>query len=160
MNQENEDLKARVADLEARMDDKMAARFNEIVPSMAQSLAVYFANGGTGPLPTFSFGASNSNNLAPKQATAPVVLVTPAAYNGGAREESPAASNGGARSSPSISCTPALGPSTLAELDALTVIILASQASSALASYFIAALSDLRTCFGRRARWVARCYYS
>jgi hypothetical protein len=61
---------------------------------------------------------SNSYNVALWDERAHVILVTPSASNADAREESLVV----VASGPSITCTPTTGPSTLAELDALTVI--------------------------------------
>ncbi|KAK1610161.1 hypothetical protein QYE76_033834 [Lolium multiflorum] len=70
-------------------------------------------------MPNISLGASNSDNRPPtRHAQCTPNLVTPPAGNVGAREDSP--DLGGPSTSPSVTCTPGLGPSTRAELDALT----------------------------------------
>jgi hypothetical protein len=134
-SRETENLREELADLKESMprlvDDTVANRVNELLPSVMQSISAYFAGGQKGPLPMISLGGSNSHNVAPPAGSArpppagsaprenaPVILVTPAASNAGGREDSPAVPP----SSPSVTCTPAPGPSTLAELDALTVI--------------------------------------
>jgi hypothetical protein len=132
-DREHEALLKKVADLETTMeqrvsaavaskvDDAVATRVNEIIPDLVLSMKNYFAGGQKGPMPVISLGASNSDNRPPTihaQCTPNLVC---------AREDS--AAMGGA-SSPSVTCTPGLGPSTRAELDALTVINLASQAST------------------------------
>ena len=141
LDRENEVLRKRLADLEAtvdqrveaaveskvkatvqsRVDDALATRFNEMMPNVVQSLANYFKNNQEGPIPVISLGGSNSDNLPPTTGAqgAPILLVTPPVGNAGPREHSSAA---GGASSPSITCTPDLGPSTRAELDALKVI--------------------------------------
>ena len=113
------------AEVATKVDDQLAARVNELMPCMAETLKNYFAMGGQGPLPLISLAGSNSNNLVvARDPNAPDVFVTPPASNAGAREDSPAMAPA---SSPSITITPApaaaaAGPSTFAELDALTVI--------------------------------------
>jgi hypothetical protein len=109
------------AEVASKVDDAVATRVNEIIPDLVLSMKNYFAGGQKGPMPVISLGASNSDNRPPTihaQCTPNLVC---------AREDS--AAMGGA-SSPSVTCTPGLGPSTRAELDALTVINLASQAST------------------------------
>ena len=126
--QENENLRAKLADLEEsiprRVEDQLAIKLNEIWPTMMESMSAYIAGGRQGPVPMFSLGGSNSINVSPPSAppSAPhQQFVTPdpaaAANNAAPREESPAF----AGSSPSVTCTPTLGPSPLAELEALTV---------------------------------------
>ena len=100
----------------------MAHKLNELMPTVMESVIGYLVNGAKGPLPMIIVGASNLHNRVPQNQNAPVMLVTPPSGNGGAREETPSLPG----SSPSVTHTPAPGPSTLAELDALTVIILAS----------------------------------
>ena len=118
-----QDLEARIDEkVDEKVDERVAHRVNEIMPTVMQSMMQYLVNGATGPVPMISLGASNSHNRASQNQNAPVMLVTPPARNGGAREESPSMP----ASSPSVTHTPAPGPSTLAELDALTVIISAS----------------------------------
>jgi hypothetical protein len=94
------------------------------MPDLAQRIAAYIAGGQTGPLPLLSLSASNSDKEALRaqsepQHDSPAATVTSEGSNTGAgrTEDSPAV----AASSPSITCTPA-GPSTLAELNNLTVI--------------------------------------
>lgn len=125
---ETEALKRKIADLETnmerRVEEKTVAKVNEIMPDLAQRITAYIAGGQMGPLPLLSLGASNSDKEASRAQSEPqhdshAATVTPEGSNTGAgrTEDSPAV----AASSPSITCTPA-GPSTLAELDALTVI--------------------------------------
>jgi hypothetical protein len=110
--------------MERRVEEKTIAKVNEIMPDLAQRIATYIAGGQTGLLPLLSLGASNSDKEAPRAQSesrhdSPAATVTTEDNNtsGGRTEDSPAV----AASSPSITCTPA-DPSTLAELDALTVI--------------------------------------
>jgi hypothetical protein len=110
--------------MERRVEEQTIAKFNEIMPDLAQRIAAYIAGGQTGPLPLLSLGASNSDKEASRAQSEPqhdshAATVTPEGSNTGAgrTEDSPAM----AASSPSITCMPA-GPSTLAELDALMVI--------------------------------------
>jgi hypothetical protein len=110
--------------MERRVEEKMVAKVNEIMPDLAQRIAAYIAGGQTGPLPLLSLGTSNSDKEASRaqsepQHDSPAATVTPEGSNTGVgrTEDSSAV----AASSPSITCTPA-GLSTLAELDALTVI--------------------------------------
>ena len=86
LDQENEALRKRLADLEASMDQRVASaveskldaevenkvqsrvddaltnRFNEIFPTVVASLQDYFRNNQEGPIPVISLGGSNSNN--------------------------------------------------------------------------------------------------
>ncbi|KAK1653400.1 hypothetical protein QYE76_071205 [Lolium multiflorum] len=126
-DREHEALLKKVADLEtmmeqrvsAEVDDVLANRVNEIIPDLVLSMKNYFDAGGKGPMPVISLGASNSDNRPPtRHAQCTPNLVTPPAGNVGAREDSP--DLGGPSTSPSVTCTPDLGPSTRAELDALT----------------------------------------
>ena len=140
LDRENEALRKRLADLEAsvdqrvaaveskveatvqsRVDDALATRFNEMMPCVVQLLANYFKNNQEGPIPVISLGGSNSDNLPPttRAQGAPILLVTPPIGSAGPREHSPGV---GGASSPSVTCTPDLGPSTRAELDSLKVI--------------------------------------
>jgi hypothetical protein len=125
---ETEALKRKIADLETnmerRVEEKTVAKVNEIIPDLAQRIAAYIAGGQTGPLPLLSLGVKNSDKEASRAQSEPRhdsldAMVTSEGSNTGRgrTEDSPAV----AASSPSITCTPA-GPSTLAELDALTVI--------------------------------------
>ena len=107
------ELEAHKAGMQQKLDDHWATKFNEVMPGMVHSIVTYIVEGQKGPFPAFSLGGSNSINLAPSVGGAPDILVSPAAGNGETTRNS----------SPSISCTPGpAGPSTLAELDALTVI--------------------------------------
>ena len=140
-DREHEALKQKLADLEATMDqrvsaavasqvdatfqervnDAVASTVNTIMLDMVQSIKNFFANGQIGPVPVISLDGSNSENRPPTtHAQGALKLVTPPAGNAGAREDSPTV--GVAASSPSVTCTPGLGPSTRAELDALEVI--------------------------------------
>jgi hypothetical protein len=124
------------AKVASKVDDALANRVNEIIPDLVLSMKNYFAGGQKGPMPVISLGASNSDNRPPtRHAQCTPNLVTPPAGNVGAREDSP--DLGGHSTSPSVTCTPGLGPSTRAELDALTVINLVSQALQI--SYFVVA---------------------
>jgi hypothetical protein len=124
------------AEVASKVDDALANRVNEIIPDLVLSMKNYFDAGGKGPMPVISLGASNSDNRPPtRHAQCTPNLVTPPAGNVGAREDSP--DLGGPSTSPSVTCTPGLGPSTRAELDALTVINLVSQALQI--SYFVVA---------------------
>jgi hypothetical protein len=148
-DREHEALLKKVADLETTMeqrvsaavaskvDDAVATRVNEIIPDLVLSMKNYFAGGQKGPMPVISLGASNSDNRPPtRHAQCTPNLVTPPAGNVGAREHSSDLA-GGHSTSPSVTCTPGLGPSTRAKLDALTVINLVSQALQI--SYFVVA---------------------
>jgi hypothetical protein len=121
-------LKRKIADLETnmerRVEEKTVAKVNEIMPDLTQRIAAYIAGGQTGPLSLLSLGTSNSDKEVSRaqsepQHDSPAGTVTPKGSNTGAgrTEDSPAVAAG----SPSITCMPA-GPSTLAKLDALTVI--------------------------------------
>jgi len=135
LRQQLADLQASIpqrvdAAVEEKLGQAVANKVNALMPTVVQSVVDYFASGGKGPAPMISLGGSNSYNVAPRdegaqdegspREDARLILVTPAANNAGAREDSLAM---GVASSPSVTCTtPSPGPSTLAELDALTVI--------------------------------------
>jgi hypothetical protein len=125
---ETEALKRKIADLETnmerRVEEKTIAKVHKIMPDLAQRIIAYITGGQTGPLPLLSLGASNSDKEAPWAQSEPqhdshAATVTSEGSNTGAgrTEDSSAV----AASSPSITCMPA-GPSTLPELDTLTVI--------------------------------------
>ena len=123
-SQETQELRSKLqiwleARIDEKVDERVAHRVNELMPTVMSSVLQYLINGATGPLPMISLGASNSHTRAPPNQNAPVLLVTPPARNVGAREDSPSQP----ASSPSVTHTPAPGPSTLAEHDALRVII-------------------------------------
>ena len=132
---QTQDLREELAnvktDMPALIDDAVAKKVNELMPTVLQSLTAWIAGGQQGPAPMISLGSSNSHNVAPAQ-NPPVILETPTANPSSGREDAPAANNAHARedspavtmqaSSPSVSCTPARGPSTLAELNTITVI--------------------------------------
>jgi hypothetical protein len=110
--------------MERRVEEKTVAKVNKIMPDLAERITAYIAGGQTGPLPLLSLGASNSDKEAPQAQSEPqhdshAATVTPEGNNTGASRTkySPAV----AASIPSITCTP-VGPSTLAEFDALMVI--------------------------------------
>ena len=94
------------AGMEQKLDDHWVTKFNQLMPSVVQSIVTYVAEGQKGPLPVISMGSSNSTNLAPPVGGAPNIP-TPATGNGGAMEDSPrgmevqarspVAGNGGAR---------------------------------------------------------------
>ena len=90
-------LRTQLDNLEAsipqRVDDAMANRVNELMPTVLPSLVTYFAGGQKGPLPMISLGSSNSHNMEPRvesapRENAPTVnnLVTPTVSNACARE--------------------------------------------------------------------------
>lgn len=145
LDQENEALRKRLADLEASMDQRVASavaskldaevenkvqsrvddaltnRFNEIFPTVVSSLQDYFRNNQEGTILVISLGSSHSNNQPPTtRAQGAPILVTPPIGNAGAREHSPAMAGG--TSSPSVTCTPCLGPTARSVLDNLKVI--------------------------------------
>ena len=139
LDRENAALRKRVTDLEAnmdervatavaskvetevekkvasRVDDALANRINEIFPTVVQSLQDYFRNNQEGPIPVISLGGANSNNQAPtNRAQGTPRVVTPPVGNAGAREHSALV---GATSSPSVTCTPCLGPTARSVLE-------------------------------------------
>ena len=145
LDRENAALRKRVTDLEAnmdervatavaskvetevekkvasRVDDALANRINEIFPTVVSSLQDYFRNNQEGPILVISLGGSHSNNQPPTtRAQGAPILVTPPIGNAGAREHSPAMAGG--TSSPSVTCTPCLGPTARSVLDDLKVI--------------------------------------
>jgi hypothetical protein len=96
-----EALKRKIADLETtmerRVEEKTVAKFNEIMPDLAQRITAYITGGQTGPLPLLSLGASNSDKEASRAQSEPqhdshATTVTPEGSNTGAghTEDSPA----------------------------------------------------------------------
>jgi hypothetical protein len=91
--------------MERRVEEKTVAKVNEIMPDLTKRIAAYIARGQTGPLPSLSLGASNSDKEAPwaqsePRHDSPAAMVTLEGSNtgGGHTEDSPAV----AASSPSI----------------------------------------------------------
>jgi hypothetical protein len=72
---EMEALKRKIADLETNMErrvkEQTIAKFNEIMPDLAQRIAAYIAGGQTGSLLLLSLGASNSDKEASRAQSEP-----------------------------------------------------------------------------------------
>ena len=76
-SRETEDLRSKLHDLEAsiderveekveeKVDERVAHRLNEIMPTVMDSMMQYLASGAKGPVPMISLGASNSHTRAP-----------------------------------------------------------------------------------------------
>jgi hypothetical protein len=116
------DVREELATVKANMpqlvQDEVAKTITALLPTMMQSISTWIEGGRQGPFPMPSLGASNSTNGAP-DINAPI-MENPAANNAPGMENSPAVTM--PCSSPSISCTPVRGASTLAELDAIMII--------------------------------------
>ena len=119
---------ARIPEIvEEQVRDQLGATITAIMPTLLEGLQAWIAGGQQGPPPIPSFTGSNSHN-APAPLVSPVeaTLVSPAPAPAlelnapGCGKNTPAGIS--AASGPSVTCTPAVGgPSTLAELDAITV---------------------------------------
>ena len=115
-------VSAEIAKVPQLVQDEVAKVITSIFPHMVQSIGNWIDGGRIGPCPVPSLTGSNSINAAP----APVVLVNPATNTAAPELNAPVGENSPAgtvpTSSPSVSCTPAVGgASTIAELDAITV---------------------------------------
>ena len=112
-----EELETVKAEMPSIISAQVTQTVNNLLPTMMKSIADWIDGGRQGPLPMITLGASCSTN------ELPIMENTTAAGNTsqGVRDESPAGT--APRSSPSISYTPAAvrGPSSLDELNALTV---------------------------------------
>ena len=72
-SRETQELRSKIHDLEASINEKVeekvgervAHTVNEIMPTVMESMIQYLVNGGKGPLPLISLGASNSHTRAP-----------------------------------------------------------------------------------------------
>ena len=127
---EVEELKAQVARISELVQEKvqqqLGTTLNAMVPTLIHGLTTWIAGGQQGPPPVPSFTASNSHSAqaAPLVSPAEAVFVCPAparALELNAPGCTPAGTS--PASTPSISCTPAVGgASTLAELDAIITI--------------------------------------
>ena len=127
---EVEELKAQVARIpelvQEQVQQQLGTTLNAMVATLIHGLTTWIAGGQQGPPPVPSFTASNSHNaqVAPLVSAAEAVSVSPAparALELNAPGCTPAGTS--AASGPSVSCMPAVGgASTLAELDAITVI--------------------------------------
>ena len=120
---EEMDLKAAVdkevqATVPGLVQEQVAQSLSVIMPSLVQSVKIWLQEGQPGPFNMPSFVGSTSNNQAP-------VMDVPAANPAGGREDAtPAAINELAKGVLPASVnltTPARGPTSLAELEALTV---------------------------------------
>lgn len=125
-----EELKSSVKEsINMEIQDQVAKQVNAILPTLQASIVSWIDGGRKGPMPMISLGSSHSLNVGPN-VDAPAAAANPAANTltmenraatkGALPEQSPVVSV--PRSSPSVSCGHVYGPSTLAELDALTVI--------------------------------------
>jgi hypothetical protein len=157
---ENLDLKNELAMLKENMPRQVQAQVSQqvstqvakeveaLMPALYSNFATWVQGGCVGPAPPFISMASSNSAMTP----APSNMVTLAAtipYGRGVDDLSIVSEQ---VSTPSVSCTPVrAGPSTLAELDAITVFTSLSIASIVkLITSCILALSDaLRVSAGR-----------
>jgi hypothetical protein len=126
---ENLDLKKELAMLKANMPRQVEEQVSQLVPAQvakeveALMYAMYsnFATFGTrrllGAPPAFTVTSSNSATPAPPNMVTPAATIS---HGRGADDSSVVLERG---STPSVSCTPVrTGPSTSAELNAITII--------------------------------------
>ena len=106
--------------------EQVAAQFRATIGIQQQALIAWDRDGRKGPMPLLSIGDSNSINVAATDAPdmeAPAAAApatdAPAMEVPAENDQLPTFSVPG--SSPSVSCPPAVGPTPLAELNALTV---------------------------------------
>ena len=102
------------------VQDEMGRQMTAILPTMVNSFISWMQGGQKGPFPLPSFGASTSNNQAPPDEP---IMVTPTNDASGGNRHSPPSTM--PSSNPSVaSAMPGCGGgvSTLAQLEALTVI--------------------------------------
>jgi len=105
-----------------QIKQQVAAQISVALLAQQQTLLAWDMGGRKGPMPLISSIDDSNSGVAPNQeapATEAPIADAPAMEAPAARQ-SPAVSV--PRSSPSVSCAPALGPTPLAELNALTVI--------------------------------------
>ena len=134
-SQEVKELKAKVAQIPQIVEeqvrdqvrDQLGATITAIMPTLVEGLRGWFAGGQQGPPPIPSLTGSNSHNAPAVVSPAEASLVSPVPAPAleldapGCGKNTPAGTS--AASGPSVTYTPAVGgASTLAELDAITVI--------------------------------------
>ena len=125
---EVQELRAQVARIpemvQEQVEQQLGRTMTAIVPTLIQGISAWIAGGQQGSPPIPSFTASNSHNAmaGPLVPPAEAASVSPTP----ARElNAPGCTPAGTSpaSSPSVSCTPAVGgASTLAELDAIITV--------------------------------------
>jgi hypothetical protein len=84
------------ADMPTLIDDAVAKRVNELLPTVVQSITSWIDGGRQTPALMIILGSSNSLNVAPAQ-NAPIILETPAANPNSGREDAPAANSANGR---------------------------------------------------------------
>jgi hypothetical protein len=114
-----DELATTKAGIPGQIQDKVE-NLNAILPSMVQSIASWFEGGRQGSFLLISLGSSNSLNITMLITNVPVMENPSATIAHGRIEDLSDITM--STSSPSISYMPACGPSTLAELNAITVI--------------------------------------
>lgn len=126
---EVKELREKVAQLPQMVEQQVGVALNNMMPTLLLGLRDWLASGQQGLPPIPSFTGSNSHNAtAALVSPAAAALVSPAADAFVTPAAAPVLElktttpgTSGA-SAPSVTCTPAVGgPSTLAELDAITV---------------------------------------
>ena len=102
------------------VQDEMGRQMTAILPTMVNSFISWIQGGQKGPFPLPSFGASTSNSKAPPKE---LIMVTPTNNAPGGNGHSPP-STAPSSSNPSVASALNVhgGVSTLAQLEALTVI--------------------------------------
>ena len=111
------------ADMDAKVDQKVAERVNAIASTMYADFGAWFKGGMVGPAPTFNLAATTSN-VVPTADPNPTEDASPAATAPRNDQGPSPAASAPRRRSPSIPSKPATvrGPSPLAELNTLEVI--------------------------------------
>jgi hypothetical protein len=120
--QEGTNVKTRLAKMPDIINNVVTKTVMALLPHLITAYMKWVDTGKIGPSPLTSLTKSNSLNILELvQKNARVVESPPTASNPsvGRDDDSPAFI--APRSNPSIICMPVLGPSTLAELDAITV---------------------------------------
>ena len=119
---EVKELREKVALLPQMVEQQVGVALNNMMPTLLLGLRDWFASGQQGLPPIPSFTGSNSHNATAAAAVSPAAdafVTPPAAPVLELKTTTPGTSGA---SAPSVTCTPVVGgPSTLAELDAITV---------------------------------------
>jgi hypothetical protein len=155
-HQEDTDVKSQLAKMPEMINDAVTKTIVALLPHLLTAYTEWVDGGKIGPSPLASFTESSSLNISDLvQKNARVVESPPAASNpsaGTRDDESPSCT--APRSSPSVACTPVRGPSTLAELDAITVY---KHRNPQQVTFSLACIHFLTpyTCLRRRTKWDA-----
>jgi hypothetical protein len=154
--QEDTDVKSQLAKMPEMINDTVTKTVVALLPHLLTAYTEWVDGGKIGPSPLASFTESSSLNISDLvQKNARVMESPPAASNpsaGTRDDESPSCTV--PHSSPSVACTPVRGPSTLAELDAITVY---KRHNPQQVTFSLACIHFLTpyTCLRRRTKWDA-----